>query len=226
MTQNGLKPLTPVYLPYATLISSLDNLKAHGIPTTGKIDKSLWETQSGAVQGQILIAFRFLGLIDQQNRVQPGLEPLVLANPDERKTLLRQLLHERYQSVMALDLQTVSPLQLDDAFKELGVTGSTHKRAVRFFVKACQELEIPLSRRVAEKTRSSGASPRKKRVTVGNGPKPNLENPRDPVTPAKRESWEEKLLEKFPAFDPSWPEELQNKWFDGFDRLMGKRGGQ
>lgn len=30
-----------------------------------------------------------------------------------------------------------------------------------------------------------------------------------------------KLLEKFPAFDPNWPEPIQAKWFEGFARLMG-----
>ena len=28
------------------------------------------------------------------------------------------------------------------------------------------------------------------------------------------------LLEKFPAFDPGWTEEIKSKWFDDFRELM------
>jgi hypothetical protein len=33
-------------------------------------------------------------------------------------------------------------------------------------------------------------------------------------------TWEQMLLSKFPSFDPSWPDEVKSKWFDGFHRLM------
>jgi predicted transcriptional regulator len=33
-------------------------------------------------------------------------------------------------------------------------------------------------------------------------------------------SWAELLLSKFPAFDPSWAEEFQEKWLIAFERLM------
>jgi hypothetical protein len=31
---------------------------------------------------------------------------------------------------------------------------------------------------------------------------------------------QEKLLDKFPEFDPAWDQELQKKWFDGFERFL------
>ena len=39
-----------------------------------------------------------------------------------------------------------------------------------------------------------------------------------PETPEA--SWLQILLDKFPVFDPSWSEDVQAKWFDGFNRLM------
>src|ERR1700733_9556715 len=87
---------TPVYVPYATFVSALDSLKRDGVPGTGKIDKSLWDTQSGAIQGQLLIAFRFLGLIDEHNRVLPALPPLVEASPEDRKPLLKKIIEDKY----------------------------------------------------------------------------------------------------------------------------------
>jgi hypothetical protein len=211
---------TPVYVPWATFISALDNLRTHGIPASGRIDKSLWDTQSGAIQGQLLIAFRFLGLIDDKNKVLPTLPTLVEAEGPARKPLLKAIVEEKYKSVISLGLASISQGQLDDAFKLMNVSGSTRERAVRFFIKACQELGIPISSRVAQKTRAAGSQPRRPRrqntqreQTDGVGSAVSTANP-------VQGSWETKLLEKFPSFDPNWPDDLKAKWFSGFDRLM------
>jgi hypothetical protein len=33
-------------------------------------------------------------------------------------------------------------------------------------------------------------------------------------------SWNAMLLEKFPAFDPGWNDDLKMKWFSAFDELL------
>ncbi len=210
--------LTPAYLPWATFISALDNLQTHGIPGTGVLDKSLWDTQSGAMQGQIVVAFRFMGLIDEKNRVLPPLQPLVRAKSDERKPLLREIVEEKYRSVITRDLMTISSGQLEDAIRSLGVTGSTLERAVRFFIKACRELGIPLSKRFSEKVRSSGSPRKARRITVPRR-ESLVEEGGDQQAPPSR-AWEDRLLEKFPTFDPAWPDVLKTKWFESFERLM------
>jgi hypothetical protein len=34
--------------------------------------------------------------------------------------------------------------------------------------------------------------------------------------------WQKLLLSKFPAFDPSWPDDVISRWFDAFRDLMGE----
>jgi hypothetical protein len=34
------------------------------------------------------------------------------------------------------------------------------------------------------------------------------------------------LLEKFPDFDPNWPDPIKEKWFAGFDQFMKKAADQ
>jgi hypothetical protein len=34
--------------------------------------------------------------------------------------------------------------------------------------------------------------------------------------------WLELLVAKFPQYDPSWPPELQTRWFESFERLLAK----
>lgn len=215
---------TAVYVPYATFISALDGLRQHGIPRSGIIDKSIWDTQSGTVRAQLILAFKFLGLIDDQRHVAGGLEPLVLAAPEERKKLLRAIVEEKYKTILSLDLTTISQGQLDEAFRKLGVSGSTLQRAIRFFVKACVELGIPIAKRFSERTRASG--PRKKRAPNGARRHSDDSAPPPPPDEAARKStdtWEQQLLGKFPSFDPSWPDQLKTKWFEGFERLMGAK---
>ncbi len=218
---------TPVYVPYATLISALDSLKRDGIPGTGKIDKTLWDSQSGAIQGQLLLAFRFLGLIDERNRVLPALPPFVEASPEDRKPLLRTLIEEKYSTLLSLDLNTITQGQLDEALRSFGIGGSTIIRAGRFFVKACQEVGIPISNRVTGKSRpNSSATPRKRK----NGHSSRHQDDQAVTgsdshtkSSASASSWEEKLLDKFPQFDPDWPDDLKAKWFEGFGRLMNAK---
>jgi hypothetical protein len=214
------KKSTPVYAAYATLMSALDNLRTHGIPSTGIIDKSLWDTQSGAVQSQLLLALRFLGLIDEQNRVQPDLPVLAKASPEQRKVLLKPIIETKYHSVISLGLATISQGQLEDAFRTFEVSGSTLDRAIRFFVKACQECGITISKRIVDKVRSSPAGPGRRRK-ASNGAKREGDDS-DPAgqTQVSPSTLEDKLLDKFPAFDPSWPDALKTKWFEGFERLM------
>lgn len=52
--------------------------------------------------------------------------------------------------------------------------------------------------------------------------------PSVPATPAvvadpprAARSVEALLIEKFPAFDPTWPESVQTQWFQAFERLTG-----
>jgi hypothetical protein len=219
------KALAPVYVPYATFISALDSLRVNGIPATGKIDKTLWPSQSGAVQGQLVLAFRFLGLIDDQLRVLPVLPQLASASPEDRKKLLRRIIEDKYRIVLDRDVKSISAGQLNEAFRTFeNVSGSTLVRAVRFFIKACQEVDIPISPRLANKTRNAAIA-RKRRA--GNGSRRPTDRPEEmvPQPPPQTGGWEEKLLEKFPAFDPSWPDDLKTKWFEGFERLMKAKEG-
>ena len=215
-----VEQVTPAYVPYATFISSLDALRHHGIPRSGIIDKSIWDSQSGSVRGQLILAFKFLGLIDEQKRIQSSLSPLVAASSEDRTRLLRKIIEEKYSSILVLDLLTISQGQLDDAFRRFGITGSTLKCAVRFFVKACVELGIPISQRFSDKSRTLGV--RRKRSSRRVEPAaPNMQQVHVPHSVnGGGSAWEQKLLDKFPSFDPAWSDELKAKWFEGFERLM------
>lgn len=223
-TKTELAP--PAYAPYATLISSLDGLKKNGIPSTGKIDKTLFDNYAGSVRTQLLGAYRFFGLTDANNLVQPKLPELVNADQEGRKRLLKGLIEQKYARIIGLDLSTISQGQLDEAFRGFDISGSTLVRAERFFIKACVELGIPISKRISEKGSKNATTPRAPKSRGRASSSAKLHEKADHINgkPSHRSlTWEDRLLQKFPAFDPKWPDELKAKWFEGFERFMAAR---
>jgi hypothetical protein len=134
--------LSPPYVAFSTFLSSLDRLKP-GIPN--QIDRSVWQSFSGAVQGQLLNAYRFLGLVDEHDSPTEDLFPLVQSDETHRKKPLASLLTKRYPSLIALDLTKATTKQLNDGIIALGVSGETAKKAHAFFLKAARFAEVPLS---------------------------------------------------------------------------------
>src|ERR1017187_6134573 len=157
--QNGKKTTVPVYLSFKTFQSAIQSLRNHGLPNS--LDRTAFGSRSGAEQTQILSAFRFLGLSDENDKTQEPLRALVKAqeNSTEEKQQIATLLKERYANAFALNLEGATPAQLEKTIGDYGTTGATRDRAVRFFIKAAEHCGIKLSTRLtARKPRSPSAS--------------------------------------------------------------------
>jgi hypothetical protein len=149
----------PVYLSFSTFRTAVQGLRAHGLPDT--LDRTAWQSRSGAEQGQIISAFKFLKLIDEKGRTQPELKKLkdALENSIEEKQVLKNLLEKGYRKLFELDLATATPGQISDAIGSYGIKGATRDRAVRFFLKAAAYCGIPLSTRLTVGMRDRTTSP-------------------------------------------------------------------
>ena len=156
--------LVPVYLSFRTFLGAITNLRENGLPD--KVDKSVFGSRSGADQSQIISAFKFLGLIDKDNNTQQSLKDLVNSQEKskEEKTILGQILADRYSKVFEHNLKTATPMQVETTIGEYGSKGTTKDRAVRFFIKTLEYCEIEISPRLTEGTRT-------RRRTSTNNPK-------------------------------------------------------
>jgi len=143
-------PVVP-YVPFKTFLTAIDALEA-GLPN--QLDRSVWPSYSGAIQGQLLGAFRFLGLMDEGNCPTPALADLV-SKRGTRRELLRGLIERHYRTLVALDLTRTSPRQLDEALRQYCLSGATHKKALSFFLQAAQFAGMPLSVLLKAKTRTA-----------------------------------------------------------------------
>ncbi|MGB7353823.1 MAG: hypothetical protein WBD06_08975, partial [Acidobacteriaceae bacterium] len=174
---------SPAYLPFRTFLSALDALE-HGLPR--KLDRTVWRSQSGIVQGQIMMAFRFLGLINDADEPSPGLQRLVAPdNKEGRPKLIAALLQHAYRPVLDHDLTKMTPKMLDEEFAQYGVQGDTRRKAVAFFLRAAKFAELPMHPLLSAQTRNSVTGPRRKRKknaeAEGSGGPEGAENPRTSV---------------------------------------------
>lgn len=190
MTPSGPVRTAP-YVAFKSFCSAIQSLRAHGLPST--LNRTAWESRSGAEQSQILGALTFLGLINDKGETQSSLRELasITENSDTERQFWSKLLRDRYEKVFLLDLTNETPKAIEDAIGEYGVSGKVRDRAVRFFLKAALYAKVALSSRLTAKMRdmpteaaepeadneagsvkaSSGAKParRKRRTGQSNG---------------------------------------------------------
>jgi hypothetical protein len=164
---------TAPYVAFKSFCSAIQSLRSHGLPAT--LNRTAWESRSGAEQSQILGSLTFLGLINDKGETQPSLRELVriTENSAEERAFYATLLRARYDNVFKLDLPNETPKQLEDAIGALGVSGNVRDRAVRFFLKAAIYAKIPLSSRLTANMREPSPAPASADGESAAAPKPN-----------------------------------------------------
>ena len=225
---------TPPYVAYKTFISFVDSLKK-AVP--GRIDRSVMHTMSGGTQSHMMHALRTMDLVTESGITTESLKALVLSEGEERKkTLLQNCLFPGYPFLFTdpkIDIGTATGKQLLEQFENVGLRGDSIRRSVAFFLAGAKDAGIKLSPYFNKiQARSGAPKPRANNGVTSEEsdgeegaakPKSPKSPPHSPRT-ADQNEWTDRLLSKFPEFDPEWSPEIQLKWFEAFDRLMKGRG--
>jgi hypothetical protein len=154
----GDKTIPAAYTSFKTFLSVIETL-GQGIPK--RIDRTMWRTQSGVIQSQIMMALRFFSLVDEEDRPTPVLHRLVDAPSDKRPEQIGALLRYAYHDIIEHDLTKMTPKMLDEAMENYHVNGDTKRKAVTFFLQAARFAELPMHPLLSGAIRNS--SPRKRR---------------------------------------------------------------
>ncbi len=155
------------YVPFKTFLTALDTLR-QGIPDP--LDRSVFRGQSGSTQSMLISSLKALGCVDDADHPQPVLARLV--DGGQRKSALEEVLRDKYQGVLGLGL-TATQQQFDNAFREYGVSGDTHKKAKSFFLQAAHMVGLKLSpyvggaRVAGGENTSPPRAPRRRKRTSG-----------------------------------------------------------
>ncbi len=156
-------------LPYAPFKTFLAAIEAFERALPNQIDRSVWPSYSGAIQGQLLATLRFFRLLDDGNCPTPDLRELA-AKREMRKAVLARLIESCYAPLVALDLNRTSPRRLEEEMRRYGLTGATHRKALSFFLQACQYAGIPLSPLLRSRVRAGAAGGARRRAPAGTVP--------------------------------------------------------
>ena len=145
MSENDTKAKTPAYAPYKSLMKFINGLKENNVPT--QIDRSMMSGMSGSSQGALISSLEFLNLISDGGVPTKELHQLVDAEENKRGPLLASVLERSYQFLFsgAIDLKRATTKQVEDAFREQGVTGSTIVKCMGFFLAAAKAAGIAIS---------------------------------------------------------------------------------
>lgn len=164
MAEDAKKAAAP-YLPFKTFLSAMDAFTAHGLPPL--IDRSIWRTQPGGVQGLIMGALRFFDLMDDENRPTELLQGFVSSPAEKRTAAVRTLLEHGYAELIRQDLTKMTVKMLDGAIEMYGVSGETKKKATTFFLQAAKFSDLPLSSFLQTQIRATPGTRRKRSSNNG-----------------------------------------------------------
>lgn len=217
----------PPYVPLKTFLNTINKLKEDGVPN--RIDVSVFRGQSGSIIAALQSTYRFLSLVDDEKKPTAALHELVDAEENEMPAILKKIIQNSYSflDASAIDMTRATSKQVETAFREQGINGSTITKAVGFYLAAANysglsyssHIKVPIKPKGSGMARSSNSRKKSKNL-------PDSQTPADPFgnqsktnaggvkTPA------ELLLEKFPDFNPDWPDELKSKWFASFTTLQ------
>ena len=224
MVEKTEKLILPPYIPYKTFVNFINGLHENSIPH--QIDKSVLRSMSGAMQSATIAALKFLGLIDANAKPTEKLTQLVDASGENYSSTLKNVLTESYSFLFENDfnLEQATGMQVETKFKAKGVSGSTTTKCIAFFLSAAKEANIKVSSHVRPPALARVSSQRKVNSKKKDSQEGGQASDKPPQAAANTSSWHEKLLDKFPPFDPSWEDETKKAWFTAFNQLMSKGG--
>lgn len=226
MVNERNKKRSPPYVSYRSFLTLIEELQ-RGLPA--RLDRSYWGNKfSGSTGTQLMSALRFLNLVDSEGKPTGQLKELVESRGPARTESLRKIIQQSFgfleNNTFESDNATYS--QLEEVFKiSYQVDRDVARKCIKFFVELANGSGLSLSPFITKKTKNSKTTAALEKVPKRNSPKliPNYPSQPNMESVPHQVSWKELLLTKFPSFDPSWPSDVQLRWFEAFDELL-KRG--
>jgi hypothetical protein len=197
----------PPYVAYRTFKTFIESL---GESVPSRVDRNFAGMSfSGTTSYQLMAALIFLGLIDNEGTPTHRLKLLIGAKDVKKTDMLKQTCMDAFSFLFKgpFDPQTATPQQLQKAFNSsFKISGDVNRKCVKFFVDMANDAGIQISPFITSKKLSS-------KIAKNSSAIQTLDDP-----PAKV-SLDMKLLDKFPSFDPTWPDEVKISWFKAFEEL-------
>ncbi len=202
---------SPPYVSFRTLLNALDRMGAEGVPS--RLDRSYLSNLPWSTQNHFLAACRTIGLIDEAGSPKPVLISLV-EKPEERPELFAKILRDFYAGPMSLR-SNATQAELEERFREYGLSGSTSRKSIAFFLHAAAYAKVPLSPHFrSPRTTGRPAAKRGKRpkpASAGSAAEVEIQPPVPAPSPLQLHPFVEGLLRELPP-DGAWSKEKRDRW--------------
>lgn len=146
----------PPYMAFATFWSFIGFLAERPLPP--RIDRSIMGNRSGTDQANIMATLKAFGLINGDNKVEPGLIELAANEEEERRSRLNSLVRSFYPNPVKVSEENGTEGQLSEAFRDdYGLTAAeTRRKCITFFLHAAREAALPMSANFPQTRAGSG----------------------------------------------------------------------
>ena len=216
------------YAPFSSIVELIERHRNRGLPPPVTVDVLLRAGVSQSLVSRTLYALQVLDLIDEQGVPTKTFEGIRLAPEAEYKQRLSEWLQSAYADVLKfVDPAADDETKVRDAFRSYQPVGQ-QSRMITLFLGLLAAAGMAAEKRGGQPKKAARSPTQNSRGP--NGPSPssikNNPPPKEGVTvdppplQTQDDSYENRLLDKFPAFDPSWTEELKKAWFEGFRQFQ------
>jgi hypothetical protein len=225
------KAATPPYVPYKTFKNFLERFK-QGTPS--RIDRDLMGTMSGALQSQLTTALRYLGFTSENNLPLEPMKAFVVAEGDQRKSLLKAALLKSYPYLFGdnFDISSATASHLREAIEaNTSASGETVDRCIAFLKDAAQDAGIVVSKYITQK-KPRGSAPKKRNgaqrksaesdhaktpFPPGSG---SQQHPPTLIMEAQNSMLLWGLFQRLPKPGSVWPKQQRDQWTETLNNVL------
>jgi hypothetical protein len=207
------------YVPYRTFRNFFETVD----PVPNRIDRSVLRYTSGASQTLLIHAFRALDLIDAAGKTSAEMTEVQAGFKSGDKQPITKLIRQTYPTLFGaeFDLSSATSAQLRERFAAMNLSGDTARKAMAFFLAACDDAGIKYSPhfklrplgprrqggagRPAAKRSKPDPAPSSMNRTTGATSKPDFGNLPAPIAgilgllPTEKDGWTKKRRDMFMA---------------------------
>ena len=134
--------ITPPYVSFTTLENVLDRLGGGAMPP--RLDKGYLENLAGGTVSAVLSTLRGFDLISDDGTISETLADMA-KDSECRRSKWREILDKFYPEQLVLAQQNATALQLEESFRGMGISGSTIRKSIVFYLALVENTGAPNS---------------------------------------------------------------------------------
>lgn len=202
------------YTSFKTLLNTADRMKEEG-GAPSRVDRSYLANMPGGERGIFTTGLKALGLVNEKLEPTDEFHALIDADEEGRKEIVRGMVERVYAAPLALPKRATQQ-QLETTFRDYGITGSTLRRAISFFLAATEFAGIERSPNFRVPKRERPTKPKPMAHAVEPEPIPSIQStkPQPTRTTPEMHPFIEGLLRELPKPGEPFPKDKQEAWFE------------